>query len=115
MFCRFALFAAIAALAFSGAPVHAEPLKPIQAHKVQLGTLTGVAYYTVEPDGHHLVLTLQTSESETPFRVIATLAPGQDFTLSVPRGAGEPAVDVHFTRANEQIFVNGGSAIAHVN
>jgi hypothetical protein len=115
MFRRFASFAAIAALAFSGAPLHAEPLKPIQAHKVELGTLTGVAYYTVEPDGHHLVLTMQTSESETPFRVVATLAPGQDFTLSIPRGAGEPAVDVHFTRANEQIFVNSGRAVAHVD
>jgi hypothetical protein len=105
-FGRFALFAAVAAAALTGAPLHADPFKPIQAQKVDLGALAGVAYYTVELDGYRLVVTLQAPESGTPFRVVTTLAPEQAVTLSVPRGAGEPSVDVRFVRNGEGIEMN---------
>jgi hypothetical protein len=59
----------------------------------------------VEPDGDRLVLTLQTRQSDTPFRVVAMLAPGQIVTLSVPRKFGEPAAELHFARHNEQVWV----------
>ena len=112
---RFALFAAFVAVSVAASPVHADPFKPIQAQKVELGPLTGVAYYTVEPDGHRLVVTLQAPESDTPFRVVATLTPGQTVTLSVPRGAGEPAMDVRFTRDDEQISMNSNGKVAHLH
>jgi hypothetical protein len=114
MFYRIALFAAVVASAGVGGPLRAEPFKPIQAQKVEIGPLTGVAYYTVEPDGHRLVLTLQTRESDTPFRVVATLTPGQTVTLSVPLGAGEPAIDVRFTRDDEQISMNSNGKVARL-
>jgi hypothetical protein len=108
---RFALSATIAAAVLTCAPVHAEQLRPIQAQKVDLGALAGIAYYTVEPDGDRLVLTLQTPQSGTPFRVVATLAPGQTVTLSVPRKIGEPSIELHFIRrSSEQVWMNRGDA-----
>jgi hypothetical protein len=112
MFGRFALFAA--AVALSGAPLHAETFKPVQAQKVDLGGMTGVAYYTEEADGDRLVLTLQAPETGTPFRVVATLAPGQSVTLSIPRGAGEPPVNVRFTRRDGRISMENSAPAAHL-
>jgi hypothetical protein len=109
MSCRLAPLAAVAAVVLT-CPLHAEPLAPIQAQTVDLGALAGVAYYTVERDGDRLVLTLQTRQSDTPFRVMATLAPGQIVTLSVPRKFGEPAVELHFARHNEQSRWRGSAA-----
>ena len=106
---RSVLLAAAAAIAISGT-LHADPLQPIQAQKIDLGALAGVAYYTVEPDGHRLVVTLQARESDSPFRFVATLAPGQAVTLSVARNAGEPAAEVRFVRHGDQLSVDGGTA-----
>ena len=103
------LLAAVATIAVSGT-LHADPLQPIQAQKIDLGALAGVAYYTAEPEGHRLVVTLQGRESDTPFRFVATLAPGQAVTLSVARSVGEPAAEVRFIRHGEQLSVNGGPA-----
>jgi hypothetical protein len=66
---RFALSASVAAVVITCYPLHAGPLRLIQAQKVDLGTLAGVAYYTVEPDGDPLVLALRAPQSDTPFRV----------------------------------------------
>jgi hypothetical protein len=112
MSCRSLLLAAVATIAVS-ATLHADPLQPIQAQKIDLGALAGVAYYTVEPEGHRLVVTLQVRESDTPFRFVATLAPGQAVTLSVARNVGEPAAEVRFIRDGEQLSVNGGPAELH--
>jgi hypothetical protein len=103
---RLPLLAAVAAIAVSST-LHADPLEPIQAQKVDLGALAGVAYYTVEPDGHRLVVTLQAPGSDSPFRLVTTLAPGQAVTLSVARSVGEPAAEMHFVRHGEQLSVNG--------
>lgn len=111
MFYRSSLLAAVATVAVAGA-AHAESLKPVQARKVDLGSLAGVAYYTVEEEGHRLVVSLKAPETDTPLRFVATLAPGQAVTLSVPRHAGEPPVDVNFVRHGEHIVVNG-AAVPH--
>jgi hypothetical protein len=103
------LLAAVAAIAVSST-LHADPLQPIQAQKIELGALAGVAYYTVEPDGYRLVVTLAGRESDSPIRFVATLAPGQAVTLSAARNVGEPAVEVRFVRQGEQLSVNGGTA-----
>jgi hypothetical protein len=105
---RSPLLAAVAAITLSGT-LYADPLQPIQAQKVDLGALTGVAYYTVQPDGHRLVVTLQAREGDSPFRFVATLAPGQAVMLSVARNVGEPAAEVHFVRHGEQLSINGGT------
>ena len=103
------LIATVAATAVSGM-LHADPLQPIQAQKVDLGTLAGVAYYTVEPDGLRLVVTLLAGERDASVRFVATLAPGQAVRLSVAGNPGEPANEVQFVRHGEQLSVSGGAA-----
>ncbi len=104
-----ALPAAFAAVAVVGT-LHAEPLEPIEARKVDLGALAGVAYYTVEPDGYRLVATLLAQGTDTPFRFVATLAPGQAVTLSAARDIGKPATEVRFIRRGEKLLVDGAGA-----
>jgi len=106
---RSALLAAAAAMAVTGT-LHADPLQPIQAQKVDLGTLAGIAYYTVEREGYRLVVTLEAPPTDTPFRFVATLAPGQAVTLSAARSVGEPPVELHFVRDGERLLVNGGGS-----
>jgi hypothetical protein len=110
---RSALIAVIAAVTLAGS-AHAEVLQPIQAHTLDLGSISGVAYYTVEKDGHRLVVFLKAAEMQTPVRFIATLAPEQQVTLSVQRRAGEPPMDVHFVRHGEKIEVNAAGPSPHL-
>jgi hypothetical protein len=63
MSCRFALSASVAAVVITCNPLHAGPLRLIQAQKVDLATLAGVAY------GDRLVLALRAPQSDTPFPV----------------------------------------------
>ena len=84
---RSTLFAAALTLASLGA-AHANGLRPIEAKSIDLGEVSGVAYYTVEPDGFHVVTTLAQREAGTPIRVVSVLAPGQSVVLSTPQKAG---------------------------
>ena len=58
--------AAAFALAAIG-PAHAEGLKPLQGQVIDLGDVSGVAYYTVERDGFRVVATLG-KKTRTPCR-----------------------------------------------
>ena len=78
---RNTLFTTAFVLASLGA-AHAEGLRPIQAKSIDLGDVSGVAYYTVERDGFHVVTTLAQGEAGTPIRVVSVLAPGQQVVLS---------------------------------
>ena len=69
-----------------------QALGPMQGKTVALGEVTGVAYYTVEPLGYRVVATLS-STAGVPIRFIATLQPEQSVIVSVPRGAGDPALE----------------------
>ena len=115
MFYRSAFLAAIAtfaigiAIAVVGA-AYADTFKPLQAQHVDLGAFAGVAYYTAEQDGHHLVVTLQAGATNAPVRFAATLVSGQGVTLSVPRHAGEAPLELHFVREGDGIVVNGAAA-----
>ncbi|MBR0694716.1 hypothetical protein [Bradyrhizobium lablabi] len=78
---RSKLFAAafvIAALA----PAHADDLRPMEGKSIDLGGISGIAYYTVERDGFRVVTTLAQGEAGTPIRVVSVLAPGQRVVLS---------------------------------
>jgi|ERR1700722_15267816 hypothetical protein len=76
-------FATAFALASLGA-AHANGLHPIEAKSINLGKVSGVAYYTIERDGFHVVTTLAQGEAGTPIRVVSILAPGQRVVLSTP-------------------------------
>jgi hypothetical protein len=83
---RSTLFAAALTLASLGA-AHANGLRPIEAKSIDLGEVSGDAYYTLEPDGFHVVTTLAQGEAGTPIRIVSVLAPGQRVLLSTPHQA----------------------------
>jgi hypothetical protein len=81
---RSMLVAAAFALA-SVEAAHADGLRPMDAKSIDLGEVSGVAYYTVERDGFHVVTTHAQGIAGTPIRVVSVLAPGQSVAFSTPR------------------------------
>ena len=85
----------------------ADGLKPVQSRGIDLGSVAGDAYYTVAPDGFHVVATFaQRDGSGSPMRVQAVLAAGQSVTFSAPRGWGVQPVSVVIRRAGERVVVD---------
>jgi hypothetical protein len=85
--------------------VQADLLKPVQAHSIDLAGSAGTAYYTVEPDGFHLVATLAYAESVEPLRVQAMLASGQSVTFSAPGTVGTEPDTLEFSRQDDRVIV----------
>ena len=114
---RHAILAATLALAVAG-PASAEVLKPVQARDIDaqgidLGAVSGVVYYTAEPDGFRVVATLaQGGEDAVPVQVEATLAPGQSVVLSIPHGVGEAPKAVEISRQADTVLVRKATAAA---
>lgn len=88
------------------AAAHAEGLRPIQAKSIDLGDVSGVAYYTVERDGFHVVTTLAQGEAGTPIRVVSVLAPGQHVVLSTANRAG----GLEISRRGDSVLVRKANA-----
>ncbi|MFO1047253.1 MAG: hypothetical protein U1E52_05055 [Geminicoccaceae bacterium] len=92
-------------LAAPGVAVHADELSPIAARTFAAGPVSGTAYYTVEKDGYRVVATLSAGEDAQPLRVEATLAPGQNITVSTPREVGVAPDRVEIARENDTLVV----------
>ncbi len=105
------LLAATAALVVA-ASAHADGVKPIEGKSFTLGAVSGVVYYTEGVAGYQVVATMTDAADGTVVRFVATLAPEQSVTLSTPRGAGEPAIEVRFVRHGETLFVDGDGQTA---
>lgn len=105
---------ALAWLAMSGAGAASE-LAPGNGHSLRLRGFDGVVYYTVEPDGYHVVATLAAGTDAPAIRFIATLAPGQSMTISVPQEVGEPSLDLEVARTGEALTVSDPIATQAVN
>lgn len=84
---RSSLLAVLFALATLGT-AYADSLRPVQAKSIDLGQVSGVAYYTVEDGGFRVVTTLAQGSSGTPIRLVSVLAPGQSVVLSTPDQSG---------------------------
>jgi hypothetical protein len=78
-----------------------------RALRFVLNNWVGIAYFTSEPGGLRLVATMATGDGTdgTPVRFVATLAPDQMATLSVPRKVGEGSIEVSFLRQGERLLV----------
>src|SRR5258708_8332835 len=63
---------------------HADGLRPIEAKSIDLGEVSGVAYYTVERDGFHVVTTLEQGMARMPAPRVSRRSPGQSVVLSTP-------------------------------
>jgi hypothetical protein len=96
------------ALASLGA-AHADGLRPIEAKSIDLGGVSGIAYYTVERDGFHVVTTLAQGEAETPIRVVLVLAAGQSAVLSTVRPGGA----IEIGRKGDSLFVRKAGVVSN--
>jgi hypothetical protein len=94
------LFATAFALASLGA-TRADGLRPVEAKSIDLGEVSGVAYYTVERNGFHVVTTLAQGEAGTPIRVVSVLAPGQRVVLSTANHASR----LEISRQGDSVLV----------
>src|ERR1700726_3565383 len=88
---------------------YADGLRPIEAKSIDLGDVSGVAYYTVERDGFHVVTTLAQGEAGTPIRVVSVLAPGQRVVLSTPA----PASGIEISREGDRVLVHRSNPISN--
>ena len=80
---------------------HADGLRPMSAISIDLGDVSGAAYYTVGRDGFHVVTTLAQGMAGTPIRVVSVLAPGQSLAFSTPRQEGA----VEISRNGDSVLV----------
>ena len=99
------ILAAAFALASIGAAT-ANELRPVEGRSIDLGQVSGVAYYTVERDGFRVVATFAQGEAGTPVRFEAVLAPGQSVVLSTPRAAGVAPRRVQISRQSDRVLVH---------
>ena len=114
---RTILAAAAVALASIG-PARAEGPEPGQAQSIDLGAVSGIAYYTVERGGgFRVVATLahRDEDAAAPVRFETVLAPGQSVVLSSPRGAGTPPDAVEISREADAVLVRKAAAAALTN
>ncbi len=108
------IFLATALALASIGTAHADGLRPIEGQSIDLGTMTGVAYYTAERDGFRIVATLGQGDTGTPVRFEAVLAPGQRVVLSTPRGVGMASDAVEISRENDTMLVRkAGAAVSN--
>ncbi|RAI03261.1 hypothetical protein DLJ53_01695 [Acuticoccus sediminis] len=107
------IVAATLALATLSGAAYAGDAVPNEAHSLDLGTVSGVAYYTVEPEGYRVVATLAENADGTPLRVTSVLAPGQSVTFSTPRAAGIDPVEVEITREADILRVRDTATLTN--
>jgi hypothetical protein len=105
---RSAVFAAAVSLSTLGA-AHANGLRPIQGETIHLGEVSGVTYYTVEPDGFRVVTTIAEGQAGTPVRFVSVLAPGQRVVLSTPRQTGA----LEISRNGDSLIVRKADALSN--
>jgi hypothetical protein len=105
---RSTLFAAALSLALLGT-ARANDLRPIEGKSIDLGEVSGVAYYTVQPDGFHVVTTLAQGETGAPIRIVSVLAPGQRVILSTPQQSDV----LEISRKGDSVLVRKGAAASN--
>ncbi|WP_076859009.1 hypothetical protein [Bradyrhizobium mercantei] len=105
---RSIVFASAFTLASLGA-AHAAGLKPIAGQSIHLGDVSGVAYYTVEPEGYRVVTTLAQGAAGTPVRFVSVLAPGQRALLSTPNQAGS----LEISRNGDSLTIRKSGALSN--
>jgi hypothetical protein len=97
---------AATAVALTSGIVHADEPKPIQAQRLDLGGVAGIAYYTIEPDGFHVVATLaQHGKDGVPLRVQSVLNAGQRLEFSTPGVIGVEPATITLERQGEKLVV----------
>ena len=99
----------------SAAAASAQDLRPLENYSINFGDVTGSVYMTDTPAGSHMVATLSSGAYNTPVRFVTDLAANQSATVSVPRGPGQAALEVTFTRRGEHVSVTNSSTLCGIN
>lgn len=102
---RTPILAAAALLSLVGT-AGAETIKPVQGGSVRLGDPSGVAYYSAEPKGYRIVVTLARSEAARSVRFETVLTAGQSVTLSTPQELGSSAEAVEISSEGDTVIVS---------
>ena len=88
---------------------HADGSRPIGAMSIDLGEVSGVAYYTVERDGFHVVTTLAQGIAGMPIRVVSVLAPGQSVAFSTSHQADA----LEISRNGDSVLVRKAKSVSN--
>ena len=91
------------------AAAHANGLRPIEGRSINLGNVSGVAYYTVEPDGFRIVTTFAQDEAGMAIRFVSVLEPRQRVVLSTPHQADA----LEISRNGDSLIVRKASALSN--
>jgi hypothetical protein len=75
------------------------------AHRIDLGSVNGVAYYTEEAGRFRVVATLAQQEGQ-PLRFETVLAPGQSFVVSTAKEGGVALDSVEISREANDLVVH---------
>ena len=109
------LQAAVAMVSIVSTGAGATDLSAMQALRKDFRTGASVLiYFTAEQDGYHMVVTVQSDDTEpmTIFRFTAILAIGQTAEISVPHRPGEMPEALLISRAGEKLVVSEPFAVA---
>ncbi|GAB4065766.1 hypothetical protein KHC28_21990 [Ancylobacter sonchi] len=101
-----ALAGGLLAVAFIAPGFAAEKgnVRPATAQTINIGYVRGIAYYTPQQDGYHVVATLSVGGG-APIRVAATLQPEQAVSFSVPGPEGAAGGLVEIARRGDSVTV----------
>jgi hypothetical protein len=107
------LAAAVASLGTLGSlgTAQADGFEPMQAASIDLGNVSGVAYYTVERDNFRVVTTLAHGDNGAPVRIVADLARGQSVVLSAPSEEGVAPAAIEISRQEDTLHVREVAAV----
>nr|WP_294560765.1 hypothetical protein [uncultured Rhodopila sp.] len=81
----------------------AEIIPPDAGLQAVLGAVNVTVYYHPVKAGYEVVTTASTDQSDSTIRFVSTLAPGQDTVISVPRGVGQAALELHLRRVGDHL------------
>jgi predicted aconitase len=96
--------AAMVAAVGLAASAQASELVAYRGQSIDLGSVSGVAYCTVEKSGYRIVATLADADGKA-VRFEAVLAPGQTMVLSSPSARGEAPVRIEICRQGDRVEV----------
>lgn len=102
--------AAIGAAAGLVTSVQASEIAAYRGQSIDLGSVAGVAYYTVEQGGYRVVATLADFDNKAAVRFEAVLAPGQSVVLSSPAARDGNPARIEISRIGERVKVESNSA-----
>lgn len=81
----------------------AEIISPDVGLQATLDAVNVSIYYHPTSAGYHVVITAGTEDLHSVVRFVSTLAPGQDAVVSVPRGVGQPALELRLYRVGDRV------------